>query len=157
MFELTSPAFGENQRIPDVYAAGKAGGENRSIPYTWSGAPSGTRSFVLAIVDHAPVASDWVHWVVLDIPKETTSLPDGASRTSAMPAGSRELDNTGGTHGYGGPAPPPGTGDHPYVATVYALSVPSIDMPKKPTAADIGRAVSGKVIGKATLTGVYSR
>lgn len=155
--QLTSAAFPDGGRIPGVYATTRAGGENRSIPFAWSGAPEGTRSFALAIVDHAPVAHDWVHWVVLDIPKETTSIPEAASGTSAMAPGSRELDNTGGSHGYGGPAPPPGSGDHPYVATLYALSVASVDLPAKVTAEDIDRAMAGKTLATARLTGYYSR
>lgn len=156
MLTLTSPAFGENERIPAVYAAPKFGGEGRSLPFAWS-APEGTRSFVLAIVDHAPVAHEWVHWAVIDIPAETTSLPEGASGTSAMPAGARELTNTGGGHGYGGPAPPPGSGDHPYEVTIYALSVPAVQLLQKPTADDIQRAIEGKVLAKASLLGRYSQ
>ncbi len=157
MFTLRSTAFEDGGRIPFAYLSTRCPGENRSIPCEWSGAPEGTQSFVLAIVDHAPVAREWVHWAVVDIPPDVTSLSEGASRTSAMPPGSRELDNTGGSPGYGGPCPPPGTGDHPYEATVYALSVPRLDIARKVTANDLDRALAGKVIAKASLTGLYSR
>jgi Raf kinase inhibitor-like YbhB/YbcL family protein len=154
---VTSDTFKDGGRIPDAYASTRAGGENRSIPIAWSGAPEGTQSFALAIVDHAPVARMWVHWVVVDIPREATSIPEGASGTPRMPPGSRELRNTAGNLGYGGPNPPAGSGDHPYVVTVYALSVPRLDMPETPTAADIDRTLAGKVLAQASITGIYSK
>lgn len=156
MFTLSSSAFNDGRRIPLAYIRA-GGGRDRSIPLAWSGAPTGTASFAVTVVDHAPVAHMWVHWAVVDIPPSATGLPDGASGTSAMPAGARELDSTYGTRGYGGPNPPAGTGEHPYVATVYALSVPSLDVPAKATAGDLARAMSGKVLAEASVTGVYSR
>jgi Raf kinase inhibitor-like YbhB/YbcL family protein len=98
-----------------------------------------------------------VHWAVTGIPADVTDWPAGVSGTSAMPAGAKEYVNTGGNAGYGGPMPPQGSGDHPYVVTVYALSVPQLDLPKQPSAEDIDRALQGKVLASGSVTGVYSR
>jgi Raf kinase inhibitor-like YbhB/YbcL family protein len=157
MFTLSSSAFEDGQRIPLDYVAVRGGGHDRSIPLAWSGAPAGTASFAVTIVDHAPVARMWVHWAVVDIPPTATILAEGASGTSAMPAGVRELDSTYGTPRYGGPNPPAGTGDHPYVATVYALSVPHLDVPVNATLDTLGRAMAGRILAQASVTGMYSR
>ena len=68
-----------------------------------------------------------------------------------------ELKNSWGEPAYGGPQPPQGSGDHPYVVTLYALSVAQLDL--KPTAgwADLKQAMEGKILGTATITGYYGR
>lgn len=155
---LESSAFVEGGRIPTPYCwKAVAGGENRSVPLSWSGAPDGTASLALAMVDRHPIANDWVHWLVIDIPTSVTAIPEGASGTASMPAGARELDNTFGSTGYGGPAAPPGTGDHRYETTVYALSLPRVELTGGASIADFERAIQGNVLAKATLTGVFSR
>ncbi len=87
------------------------------MPLRWSGAPKGTKSFVLLMDDLDPIANQWVHWLVVDIPADVSSLPEGASLRS-MPAGAKELDNTWGKKGYGGPCPPNGT--HVYRFRLFA-------------------------------------
>ncbi len=154
--QLKSTAFADGGKIPQQYVMPGAGGKNLSLPLAWSGAPAGTRSFALTIIDPHPVAHNWVHWLVADIPGDVTSLAEGASGKK-MPPGAAELKNSWGELGYGGPQPPKGTGDHPYVVTLYALSVPRLDL--KPTAswAELKKAMEGKILGTATITGYYGR
>ncbi len=104
MMQLKSSAFADGQSIPTKYAnTGVSGGQNVSIPLEWSGAPAETKSFALAIVDRHPIANSWVHWLVINIPKTASMLAEGASRTNKMPTGAKELNNTFGNLGYGGP------------------------------------------------------
>jgi hypothetical protein len=153
---VTSPAFTDGGRIPVEHCMkGVSGGKNVSRPLYWSDAARGTASFAVFVIDRHPVARNWVHWAVVGLAPSTTSLPAGASGSLASPA--RELVNTFGDRGYGGPMPPPGTGDHPYEVTVYALDVGRLEVPDAPTAADIERAVEGHVLGKGVITGVFSR
>jgi hypothetical protein len=133
-----------------------AGGENVSIPLSWSGAPEGTKSFALSIVDPHPVANNWVHWLVVNIPQDVTSLEEGASG-EGMPSGAKELKNSFGKPGYGGPQPPQGTGEHPYVVTVYALNVDKLDLDEDTTLGELQKALEGKVLASATVTGMYER
>lgn len=157
VLDIVSPAFVDGARIPAVHATrAVTSGENLSIPLRWTGVPAGAKSIVLSVVDHSPVAREWVHWVAVDMPPDTTELAAGASG-QAMPVGSRELLNTSGSRGYSGPQPPPGSGDHPYEATIYALDVATLDIPDDVTAADIERAVSGHVLASGSTTGVFSR
>lgn len=156
-FTLTSPAFSDGERIPAIHALGSvSGGENVSVPLRWEGAPEGTASFVLVMVDRHPVASDWVHWLVVDIPPDVVALSAGASG-SDMPDGSREINTTFGRPGYGGPAPPAGSGEHDYELTLYALNVAELDIGKQPSADEIERAVGGHTLASARLVGTFSR
>lgn len=157
VFTVTSAAFADGETIPAKYCLeGVSGGQNVSIPLAWTGAPDGTLSFVVSMIDIHPVANDWVHWIVIDLPATTTGLPEGASG-SAIPDAADELVNSFGEDRYGGPAPSPGSGEHEYVVTVYALDVATVTMPEQPSAADIASAVEGHVLASASLTGVFGR
>jgi Raf kinase inhibitor-like YbhB/YbcL family protein len=154
--ELSSPAFENGGKIPIQYVMPGAGGKNISIPLVWKNAPAETKSFAISMVDIHPVAKSWVHWLIINIPASVNSLPEGASR-SAMPAGSKELKNSWGNIGYGGPQPPPGTGEHTYVITIYALKVESLDLPVEASLDDFRKAIEGKVLDSASISGKYGR
>ena len=153
---LRSESFADGARIPQAYVMPGAGGQNRSPHFQWDEPPAGTLSFALTVIDPHPVARNWVHWLVVDIPPEARSLAAGASGR-AMPKGSRELRNSFGARGYGGPQPPAGSGEHPYVCTLYAMNVAKLDVTERPTWAQAQQALSGKVLGQARITGTYSQ
>jgi Raf kinase inhibitor-like YbhB/YbcL family protein len=154
--QITSSAFADGGKIPLAYVMPGAGGQNVSVPLTWSGAPDGTQSFALSMVDPHPVANNWVHWLVVDLPQGSSAIPEGASGQK-MPPGAVELNNSFGAAGYGGPQPPRGSGDHPYVFTLYALSVPHVEIGKSAGLAAFKQALEGKVLATATLTGYFGR
>ena len=154
--QITSNAFPDGGKIPLPYVMSGAGGQNVSVPLSWSGAPAGTQSFALAMVDPHPIARNWVHWLVIDLPKDSTSIPEGASGQK-MPKGAVELKNSFGETGYGGPQPPRGSGDHPYVFTLYALSVPKVKLGRDAGLAAFQQALEGKILATATLTGYFGR
>lgn len=154
--EISSSAFKDGEKIPIQYVMPGAGGKNISVPLSWKNVPAGTLSFALSMVDPHPVAQNWVHWLVINIPPHVNSLPEGASRKT-MPAGCLELKNSFGDIGYGGPQPPKGTGDHPYVITLYALKVEKLELSLNATLAQFKKAIEGKVIQSATITGKYGR
>lgn len=152
--EISSSAFKEGEKIPIKYVMPGAGGKNVSLPLSWKSIPAGTKSFALSMVDPHPVAQNWVHWLVINITSNMTSLEEGASRKK-MPLGSLELKNSFGDIGYGGPQPPKGTGDHPYVITIYALNVEKLNLGANTTLSGFKKAIEGKVLGSATITGKY--
>src|SRR3989339_2197181 len=86
--QLTSSAFADGDKIPLQYVMPGAGGQNISVPLSWSEAPAGTQSFALAMVDPHPVANNWVHWLVIGLPKDCASLPEGAPGRK-MPPGAQ--------------------------------------------------------------------
>jgi Raf kinase inhibitor-like YbhB/YbcL family protein len=154
---ISSSAFQEGKPIPTKYAhPGIPGGRNISLPLSWNDAPPETKSFALSIVDPHPVARNWVHWFVVNIPTSVTSLPEGSSG-KGMPAGSLELNNTYGEKGYGGPEPPAGSGPHPYEVTLYALNAGILDLTSNTSLAAFRKALEGKTIATAKITGIYER
>ncbi|HSB04859.1 MAG TPA: YbhB/YbcL family Raf kinase inhibitor-like protein [Thermodesulfobacteriota bacterium] len=154
--EISSSAFKNGEKIPIQYVMPGAGGRNISIPLMWKNVPAGTKSFALSMVDPHPVAQNWVHWLVINIPPNVTTIEEQASKKK-MPSGSTELKNSFGDIGYGGPQPPKGTGDHPYVVTLYALNVEKLDLGANVSLSAFKKAIEGKIIGTASMTGMYGR
>jgi Raf kinase inhibitor-like YbhB/YbcL family protein len=74
-----------------------------------------------------------------------------------MPYGAMELKNSFGQIGYGGPQPPKGSGEHPYVVTLYALNVEKLDVGANPSLAAFKKALESKIIESASVTGKYER
>jgi Raf kinase inhibitor-like YbhB/YbcL family protein len=160
-FTLTSSdiAAGKAIAAAQVFSGFGCSGGNISPALAWSNAPAGTKSFALLMHDpDAPTASGWWHWVVYDIPADTTSLPAGAGdpHKKLMPAGALQGRTDFGTPGYGGPCPPPGK-PHRYYLRLYALKVAKLDVPADATAAFIGFSVNAAALGKAELMGLYGR
>lgn len=153
--EISSSAFKDGEKIPIQYVMPGAGGKNVSIPLSWKNIPFGTKSFALSMVDPHPVAQNWVHWLVINIPANVASIEEGASEKK-MPPGSVELKNSFGDIGYGGPQPPKDTGDHPYVFTLYALNVERLVNANTSLSA-FKKALEGKILGSSTFTGKYGR
>ena len=154
--EILSSALKDGEKIPIQYVMVAAGGKNLSIPLTWKNFPPGTKSFALSMVDPHPVAQNWVHWFVINIPENITSIGEGASRKK-MPMGATELRNSFGEIGYGGPQPPQGSGEHPYVITLYALNVEKLELGVNTSLAVFKKMIEGKIIQSASLTGKYQR
>ncbi len=150
---LTSPAFAPGAEIPREYTC--QGGDT-SPELAWSGAPAGTRSFVL--IEHDPDVPDpaapqrqWVHWVLYDLPSDLTGLPKGAQ---VAPPGGRDGNSDWGKTGYGGPCPP--IGRHRYFHTLYALDTVLGD--RGPLTRDALEAgIAGHVLAKAELIGTYQK
>lgn len=158
MFNFNCTSYQDQDIIPLKHAFGSVvGGKNISPGFAWSDPPTNTKSFALSIVDPHPVANNWVHWIVVNIPFRERRIVEGASRTKSLPAGARELMNTFGELGYGGPAPPKGSGRHPYVATLYALNADSLDLGVNTSLRQFEKAMEGKVIAEAGSTGYYER
>jgi len=153
---IQTDAFQDKGTIPTKHCMPGAGGDNISIPLQWSDVPQRIKSFALSIIDPHPVANNWIHWLVINIPGDVRSLPENASG-NAMPSGSMELSNSFGNKGYGGPQPPPGTGKHPYVVTIYALDIESLDLAQNVNLEVFVEAVKNHILDKAEITGVYEQ
>lgn len=150
-FTIQSTTFAANGPIPTICTCE---GADQSPELHWSGAPEGTKSFALIVDD--PDAPDpaapkmvYVHWVLFNLPPETTGLAAGVT---ALPAGTRNGLNDWGREGYGGPCPPIGT--HRYYHKLYALDV-VLDLAGTPTKPDVLRAMDGHILAEATLMGTY--
>jgi Raf kinase inhibitor-like YbhB/YbcL family protein len=151
---LNSPAFKQDGHIPSKYTCE---GGDISPPLAWNGVPEGTKSLVLIIDD--PDAPDpkapqrvWVHWVVYNIPPDTKSLPENASK-AGLPRGTAVGLNDFKKAGYGGPCPP--IGRHRYFHKLYALDV-TLDL-ERATKSQIEQAMKGHVLANAELIGTYQK
>lgn len=151
---LQSGAFTMNAEIPRQYTCE---GTNISPPLTWSHVPAGTKSFAL-IMDDPGIAQagepafNFVHWVLYNLPANTTELPEAIK---ALPSGTGEGLNGMNATGYGGPCPP--SGRHRYFHTLYALD---IELPKsigKPTKTELVTIMKGHVLATAQLLGTYEK
>lgn len=144
-------------RIADAQVLSSFGctGDNRSPALHWSPVAE-ARSYALIMHDlDAPTGVGFFHWVVVDVPADTTALASGASGT-AMPGGALETHTDFGAPGYGGPCPPAGRA-HRYEFTVYALDVPSLGVPAGATAALVRFMVSSHVIALGRTSATYER
>ena len=161
-FTLTSSAFKNNALMPPKYSFNAMGctGENVSPPLEWKNPPAGTKSFALLVHDpDAPTGSGWWHWLVYNIPADSTSLPEGAGAADgkALPKGAIQGNTDFGKPGYGGPCPPPGSGKHHYNFRLVALKIEKIDMPPGASPAMIGFNVNANKLGEAKLTGLFEQ
>jgi Raf kinase inhibitor-like YbhB/YbcL family protein len=155
VFALRSTAFHDGAEIPTLYTCE---GADVSPPLTWDGAPNGTQSFVLVVDD--PDAPDpraprttWVHWVVVDLPGASRSLPEGIG-AGALPGGARHGTNDWRRRDYGGPCPP--VGRHRYFHKLYALDTKLPDL-AAPSKQELERRIAGHVLARAELVGTYEK
>lgn len=157
VFHIWSDSFKDGDLMPQaqVYNGMGQKGQNLSPPLRWSGAPKGTKSFVITIFDpDAPTGSGWWHWVVVNIPPDVDFIPEGASSKNELPEGSIQVKNDFGQYNYGGAAPPPGLNHH-YVITIHALDVSKLDVNKDNSPASIGFNVHHHSLGSAKITCIY--
>jgi hypothetical protein len=144
--QVTSPVFTEGGTISRKFTCDA---ENVSPALAWTGAPPGTQSFALIADDPDAPVGTWVHWVLYDLPADTTSLPEGVKGVGVE--GVNDFRKTG----YGGPCPPRGT-PHRYYFKIYALDT---QLGLKPGASkrDVERAMQGHILAQGQLMGKYAR
>jgi Raf kinase inhibitor-like YbhB/YbcL family protein len=132
----------------------RCGGQNISPQLSWSGAPEGTKSFVLTMIDTSVKPAQWSHWVVVDIPASTTSLARGI-RT--LPGAAKQIPSNFGDPYYDGPCPPDGSGTHQYEITLWALPTATFAVAADMKATDLSEALRKVALDRASLVGVVSR
>jgi Raf kinase inhibitor-like YbhB/YbcL family protein len=149
--------------MPLVYTAKAFGctGGNQSPALTWSGAPAGTKSFVLTLFDRdeRSTPSGWWHWVVYDLPKGTDHLAmnAGAEHSPLLPAATLQGRTDLGTDEYHGPCPAKGDPAHRYVFTVYALDVDKLPVSAESSGGMVTSIAQEHLLGKAQFVAHYAR
>jgi len=154
-FRLASPSFAADHAIPKQHTCA---GADLSPPLEWSGAPEGTKSFALVVDD--PDAPDpaapkmvWVHWVLYNVPADTTSLPANVKAAHA-PGGALDGLNDWKKPGWRGPCPP--IGRHRYFFRLYALDTKLADL-HHPTKERLLATMQGHVLATAELVGTFAK
>ncbi|HVT34632.1 MAG TPA: YbhB/YbcL family Raf kinase inhibitor-like protein [Nevskiaceae bacterium] len=159
-FTLGSTDVAANQKMADkqVFNGFGCTGGNVSPALAWKNAPAATKSFALTVYDpDAPTGSGWWHWVVYNIPADTTALPADAGSGKGLPAGAVQGRTDFGSAGWGGPCPPAGDKPHHYIFTLHALKTDKLDVPADASAAMVGFMIHANEIGKAKFTALYNR
>jgi Raf kinase inhibitor-like YbhB/YbcL family protein len=151
-FGLSSSAFQANLAIPKKYTCD---GADTSVPLTWTDPPSGVKSFALIADDPDAPRGTWVHWVLYDLPADTTGLEEGVPTKETLQNGASQGRNDFGKIGYGGPCPPPGPAHH-YHFKLYALA-DQIRLKPGATKQQVLDAMKGHILGQAELVGTYKR
>jgi hypothetical protein len=160
-FTLSSPSIkpGSTLSQAQVFNGFGCSGQNVSPALNWSGAPAGTKSFAVTVYDpDAPTGSGWWHWLVINLPADSTGLAEGAgSAGGKLPAGAVQGRTDFGAPGFGGACPPKGDKPHRYIFTVYALKTDKLEVPADGTAALAGFMINGNKLGSATFMSKYGR
>lgn len=148
---ITSTAFTEGGMIPSKYTCD---GPDISPPLAWSGVPKEAKSLALICDDPDAPVGTWVHWVIYNLPPDTSGLPEKVPPDSALPSGARQGVNDFRKVGYGGPCPPGGT--HRYFFKLYVLDT-ALNLPGRVTKADLLKAMEKHILAEAQLMGKYRR
>ncbi len=146
---FASDAFSSGGEIPVEYSCD---GDNISPPLAWSRLPAGTESLALTMDD--PDANGYVHWVMYNMPPDSSGLGADILPDEELDDGSLQGVNSLGEIGYTGPCPP--GGEHQYVFRIYALNA-EIDLGAGSTLAEVEAAIADHVLALSELVGTFSR
>lgn len=146
--KIQSPAFNNNEKIPDRYTAD---GEDINPPLIISEIPKNAKFLALINDDPDAPIGGWVHWVIFNIPVSGTSLE---IKENSTPENAVLGINDFKKLKYGGPAPPSGT--HRYFFKVYALDN-KLNLQEGASKSQVEKAMENHILDKAELIGLYSR
>jgi Raf kinase inhibitor-like YbhB/YbcL family protein len=149
--KITSSAFSEGDMIPKRYTCDS---EDVSPDLAWSGIPQGTKSIALICDDPDAPMGTWVHWVLFNLPAESTELPAAIPSDKTLSNGAVHGKNDFGRLGYGGPCPPGGT--HRYYFKLYALDT-QLNLASGITKNQLLDAMEGHILAQGQLMGKYKR
>ncbi len=136
-----------------------------SFPLEWKGAPEGTKSFAIVLMDYDNCESEgfpFVHWLVSNIPAEYSCLPEDSSRKEGnFIQGTNSWSTKFGPYAdvpkefalrFGGPAP--GNVQHEYETVIYALDK-VLDLKEGFYFSQLRKAMRGHILAEAVLYALY--
>ena len=141
---VSTPSFRAGGPIPLKYSAL---GQNVSPALNWSAAPAAKSYAILADDPDAPAPTPFSHWVVWNIPPNTTMAPEGSKSGVQGTTGHNTI-------GYVGPHPPAGDPPHHYHFQVFALDR-MLDVPAGAVREAVLAAAKGHVIAKGEVVGTF--
>jgi Raf kinase inhibitor-like YbhB/YbcL family protein len=143
--KVTSSAFHEGGNIPSKFTCD---GSDTSPPLQITGIPSDAKSLVLIVDDPDAPGGLFTHWLIWNIPPQTSLIAEGSAPKGAQGA------NDFGKSGYRGPCPPPGT--HRYSFKIFALDR-ELDLHSGAKRSQVDGAMKGHIIAQGELVGRYTR
>jgi len=151
-FSISGPSFQNGGNIPKKYTCE---GADVSPELHWTAPPAGTQSLALIADDPDAPVGTWTHWVLYDLPAQTTSLPEGVPKMDELASGGRQGRNDFRKIGYGGPCPPAGK-PHRYFFKLYALDK-KLDLKSGAGKQELEQAMQGHILGQTEVMGKYQR
>ncbi len=141
-FALSSDAFKNLQSIPQDY-------KDTSPPLNWQGAPSGTGSYAIQMVD-VDVSPPLILWTISNIPLESTKIPAGieGGNNLLQPKEAAGADQANAYVGLD-----PSVSQHRIELTIYAV-VPSVGLKLGKDSAANKAELESKSVGKSVLYGI---
>ena len=128
-------------------------GPDTSPPLKWTEPPKGTKSFAVIVDDPDAPSGTWVHWVLYDVPAETSELSEGVRKDRQLPNGALQGRNDFGKIGYNGPCPPRG-GPHRYFFKLYALDART-NLKAGASKSEVERAMKGHILAQTEIVGRF--
>jgi len=151
---VSSPAFPRGGVIPAKYTCD---GADVSPPLAIENVPAQAKSLLLLVYDPDAPRGTFVHWVLYDVPRGLSAVPEAVPRDPAVKGLGLQGRNDFGKIGYNGPCPPRGDRAHRYVFLVVALNVESLGLePGSSWRAVLDRA-RGHVVAYGYTYGIYAR
>lgn len=149
---MESDAFTDGGIVPPRYSCF---GDNVQPGFRIANTPEGTQSFALVFHD-IDVAldrrvEDGSHWVVWNIPGESSGFAEGH-----LPEGAVVGRNVEDKNAYLGPGAPPGPRYHHYVFELFALDT-ALDLADTADRDELLAAIDGKILAKAAYVGRFRR
>lgn len=138
--------FENNENIPSKYTCD---GEDIAPVLTIIEAPKDVKSFALIVDDPDAPMGTWVHWVLYNLPADTTKID-----STNLPKDTQQGMTDFGKIGWGGPCPP--NGQHRYFFKLYGLDS-TVDLMPGATKAQVENAIKKHIIEEAQLIGLYKR
>ena len=152
---VTSSSFASNGMLHERFTE-YADGVSPAL--AWK-AVAGAKSYAVIMEDpDAKPVTPFVHWVMWNIPADTTSIPEGVQEQARLsdPDGVLQGRTTRGAPGYYGPKPPVGEAAHRYHFQVYALDT-MLDVPFGADRDQVLQAMQGHVLAKGEIVGKYAQ
>ena len=150
-FNITSPAFENNEEIPKIYSCKNNGGNNISIPIIFSDVPEDAKSLALIIEDRDSkkiTGKVLVHWILTDIPPDTIELEEFKSGINRIGTSGR---NSIGTKNYYGMCPIYRT--HNYNIKAYVLDLKILKSLREITQKKFEKKYQGNIISSYLIIG----
>ena len=154
VLKILSPVFSNGEPIPPKYSCE---GSDISPPLDWDMSQSSIPddgSIALICDDPDAPGGTWIHWVIFNLPPETSSLPEMVMPREEQENGALQGSNSWGNIGYGGPCPSSGT--HRYYFKVYALDI-KLSLSPGATKRELLEAMEGHILDEGQLMGTYTR
>ncbi len=149
---FSSDVFSPGGTIPDMYSC-KA--QNISPPLSWQNIPAGSKSLALIVVDTDVPPGGFTHWIVYNIPINSTGFPADQPKVAVLPDGTGQGLNDAGKIGYTGLCPPPGSVHH-YHFRLYALDT-LLDFNGSANRSVLESTLQGHILQSTELVGLFSR